>query len=83
MWFGEGNFDLTLEIICTLGHDVDCNAAQILCMIAVQNGSNIIADRWSAPLLTGDIITYMRRPAEISFDDLVTQTVEAAKRAAL
>lgn len=82
LWFGEGDFDLTLEIICTIGHDVDCNAAQILCMLAIQKGSNIIDNRWIEPLLTGDIITYMRRPAEISLDALVNQTVEAAKRAA-
>ncbi|MBC2887188.1 ADP-ribosylglycohydrolase family protein [Ochrobactrum sp. CM-21-5] len=81
LWFGEGDFDRTLEIVCGIGHDVDCNAAQILCMIAVQNGPDIIAERWSKPLLAGDIVTYMRRPAEISFDALVRQTVDAARNA--
>lgn len=81
LWFGKGDFDLTLEIVCGIGHDVDCNAAQILSMIAIQHGPDIIADRWSRPLLTGDIVTYMRRPAEISFGDLVSQTVNAARNA--
>lgn len=80
LWFGEGDFDRTLEIICGIGHDVDCNAAQILCVLACQQGSGIIAERWSKPLLAGDIVTYMRRPAKIAFDDLVGQTVEAVKR---
>ena len=30
LYFGKGDFDLTLEIVCGIGHDVDCNAAQIL-----------------------------------------------------
>ncbi|ATN37466.1 hypothetical protein ACO34A_27235 (plasmid) [Rhizobium sp. ACO-34A] len=80
LWFGEGDFDLTLEIICGIGHDVDCNAAQILCVLALQKGSSIIAERWAKPLLSDDIVTYMRRPAKIAFDDLVGMTVDAARR---
>ncbi len=80
LWFGEGDFDATLAIICGIGHDVDCNAAQILCVIAIQQGSGCIAPRWSAPLLADDIVTYMRRPARIAFDDLVGQTVGAVHR---
>ncbi|MBL8593886.1 MAG: ADP-ribosylglycohydrolase family protein [Devosia sp.] len=81
LWFGNGDFDLTLEIICGIGHDVDCNAAQMLCVLGIQQGSAIIADRWSRPLLVDDIVTYMRRPAKIAFDDLVGQTVEAVRKA--
>ncbi|UZD67774.1 ADP-ribosylglycohydrolase family protein [Brucella sp. JSBI001] len=81
LWFGEGDFDRTLEIVCGIGHDVDCNAAQILSMIAIQRGSAIIAERWSKPLLADDIVTYMRRPAKISFEALVDQTVSAARNA--
>lgn len=78
LWFGEGDFDRTLEIICGIGHDVDCNAAQMLCVIGIQKGSSAIAERWYAPLIKDDIVTYMRRPAKIAFDDLVSQTVDAA-----
>ncbi len=80
LWFGKGDFDLTLEIVCGIGHDVDCNAAQILCVLAIQRGGGVIAERWSAPLLAGDIVTYMRRPATIPFDALVAQTVDAVRR---
>lgn len=80
LWFGKGEFDLTLEIICGIGHDVDCNAAQILCVLAIQHGGGIIAERWSQPLLAGDIVTYMRRPAKIPFDELVGRTVEAVHK---
>jgi ADP-ribosylglycohydrolase len=78
LWFGDGDFDRTLEIVCGIGHDVDCNAAQILCVIGIQKRSSIIAERWYAPLIRNEIVTYMRRPAKISFEDLVAQTVRAA-----
>jgi hypothetical protein len=82
LYYGRGDFDLTLEIICGIGHDVDCNAAQILCAVTIQNGSHVIAPSWSEPLLKDDIVTYMRRPARIAFDDLVNLTVTAVRRQA-
>jgi hypothetical protein len=50
----------------------------MLCVIGIQKGSSVIAERWYAPLIQDDIVTYMRRPAKIAFDDLVRQTIEAA-----
>ncbi len=81
LYFGEGDFDRTLEIICGIGHDVDCNAAQILGVLAIHTGSAAINDRWSKPLLDNDIVTYMRRPAKIAFEQLVDITVKAAQNA--
>lgn len=81
LWFGEGDFDKTLEIICGIGHDVDCNAAQILCVIGIQKRSGVIAESWYKPLIADDIVTYMRRPAKIAFADLVAQTIEGAQKA--
>ena len=80
LWFGKGDFERTLEIVCGIGHDVDCNAAQILCVVAIQRGGAAIAERWTAPLLAGDIVTYMRRPATIPFETLVAQTVDAVRK---
>lgn len=79
MWFGADDFDLTLSILCGIGHDVDCNAAQMLCVLGLRHGRAAIAPRWSDPLLTGDIITYMRRPKTLSFDSLVDRTLKAAQ----
>jgi ADP-ribosylglycohydrolase len=80
LWWGSGDFDRTLEVICGVGHDVDCNAAQMLCVLALGQGSSCIDARWSEPLLRGDVVTYMRRPAAISFVDLCDRTVAAARR---
>lgn len=79
LWFGADDFDLTLSILCGIGHDVDCNAAQMLCVLGLRHGRAAIAPRWSDPLLTGDIITYMRRPKTLSFDSLVDRTLKAAQ----
>ncbi|MDO6587826.1 ADP-ribosylglycohydrolase family protein [Salipiger sp. 1_MG-2023] len=77
LWFGGDDFDRTLTILCGIGHDVDCNAAQMLCVLGLRHGSGAIDARWSAPLLAGDIITYMRRPKTLSFASLVDRTLEA------
>lgn len=80
LWFGEGDFDRTLEIVCGIGHDVDCNAAQILCVVGIQKGSAVIAERWYHPLIADEIVTYMRRPAKIGFQPLVDQTIATAQK---
>lgn len=79
LWFGHDDFDRMLSIICGIGHDVDCNAAQILCAYGIAKGQSAIPDRWIAPLGT-TIHTYMRRPRRIEFDDLVTMTEKAAAK---
>jgi hypothetical protein len=79
LWFGHDSFDHMLEIICGCGHDVDCNAAQILCAYSVAHGEGSIDRRWVDPL--GPVIqTYMRRPTSIAFEELARQTVEAARK---
>lgn len=79
LWFGRDSFDQMQQIICEIGHDADCNAAQILCAYGIAHGQSAIAPRWTAPL--GEVIvTYMRRPKQITFDALVAQTVDAVKR---
>src|SRR5690606_16747608 len=77
LWFGNDDFEEPLNIICGCGHDVDCNAAQMLGVFGLRHGRKIIASHWSTPLLAGDIITYMRRPKSLSFDTLVAQTLQA------
>ena len=79
LWWGNGDFDRTLEVTCGIGHDVDCNAAQMLGVLGLMQGSAAIAPRWSGPLLAGDIVTYMRRPASIPFQRLADMTLEAAR----
>ena len=79
LWFGAESFDLTLQIVCGVGHDVDCNAAQSLCAYAIARGERAIDRRWIEPL-GSEIVTYMRRPAGMELETLVGQTVSAARR---
>lgn len=79
LWFGDGDFDRTLEVACGVGHDVDCNAAQILTAIGIMRGVDAIDIRWTGPL-GEDIATTMRRPRHMKLPALVEATVEAARR---
>ena len=78
LWFGDGDFDETLRICCAAGHDVDCNAAQILCALAVLNGGDSVPRRWIEPL-GPDVLTYMRRPKRTSVETLTEATLAGAR----
>lgn len=78
LYYGNGDFDATLNIVCQAGRDTDCNAGMIMTALGVMQKQ--VADKWSAPL-HGTIKTYMREYKEFSFDSLVQQTVDAARRA--
>ncbi len=74
LWFGNGDFDTTMNIIAMEGCDVDCNAAQIATVVAVAGGSEIDA-RWTDPI--GDeLITYMRKIKKLSIRELAAETAE-------
>lgn len=77
LWFGNGDFDDTLEIIGTCGVDVDCNAAQIMIALAAMKGSACIDSKWSEPF-GDDIITYLRGMKRLSLDALCRKTAKAA-----
>lgn len=81
LWFGNGDFDETLAIIGGCGHDVDCNAAQILSAIGAAKGMAAIDRRWTDPI-GDDLVTYMRRPAKTTTSALVAMTVAAIRKAA-
>jgi ADP-ribosylglycohydrolase len=80
LWFGAGDFDRTLSIVAGIGHDADCNAAQMLCVLGLMGGSSVIPSRWLGPL-GEDLVTYMRRPARMKIEDLVLQTVDVVRHA--
>lgn len=82
LWFGGDGFDRMIDIICRIGHDVDCNAAQILGVYAIMHGVPSIPSRWIEPL-GPDIVTLMRRPRRTSVAELTDQTVAAARTWAL
>lgn len=79
LWFGHDSFDEMTKIVCGIGHDVDCNAAQILCAYGIAKGQTGIPNRWISPL-GADIVTYMRRPQKIGFEELVVMTATAARK---
>ena len=82
LYYGEGDFEKTLQIITMSGIDVDCNAAQIMTIIGIQKGIKAIPER----LLHDNfnkIITYMRSYKEMSLDELVDTTIKGIQDAKL
>ncbi|MCF7928070.1 MAG: ADP-ribosylglycohydrolase family protein [Spirochaetales bacterium] len=78
LWFGGGDFGKTLEIISMEGQDVDCNAAQIMTVIGVLGGENVIPPPWREPI--GDRLeTYVRGMKEIGIHELSEWTVKISR----
>jgi len=80
LYFGEGDFDKTLKIVTMAGIDVDCNAAQIMSVIGIQRGIDVIPNRLIHDNFN-KIITYMRSYKEMSLDELVDTTIKSIQDA--
>lgn len=79
LWYGKGDFDRTMEIIGACGQDVDCNAAQIASVLGVMYGTEILSEKWTAPI--GDRLeTYMRGMEELSIKGLTEKTIKMVQK---
>lgn len=78
LWFGDGDFVSTMEIIGGCGLDVDCNAAQAGAILGILEGTGSIPFGWSEPI--GDTLeTYMRGMEKLSIKELSRRTVESVR----
>ncbi len=74
LYYGNGDFDRTMNIISMFGWDVDCNAAQIATVVAIAN-RKAVGSKWTEPI--GDMLyTYMRNINRVSIKELARQTTE-------
>ncbi len=78
LWYGSSDFDETLNIICHVGLDVDCNAAQVMNILGIIVENNQIHPKWN---LDESLDTYLRNKPKILLSDLVKDTIMAAKKA--
>lgn len=54
MFYGEGDFDRTLNIACMCGWDTDCNVGNVATILGVMNGlEGIDYDKWLRPINDG------------------------------
>ena len=79
LWFGAGDFDLTMRYIAMCGQDVDCNAAQVATVIGIMGGPEALASRWTEPI-GDDLVTYVRGMERLSISGLARRTAEAARQ---
>ncbi len=81
LWYGELDFTKTLTVCGMCGQDVDCNAAQIITIVAIINGLDSIPDYWKKPI--GDELdTYVRGIKKMSISGLGRWTAEIAAKLA-
>lgn len=79
LWYGQGDFDRTLQICGGCGQDVDCNAAQVSTVTAIIHGEAAIRDYWKAPI--GDRLdTYVRGLKTLSIRQLGSWTAALARQ---
>lgn len=76
LWFGNGDFDQTMNIICMEGYDVDCNAAQIATPLGIIKRR--LDPKWTEPI--GDkLLTYVRAHKELSIKELAKYTLKCSQ----
>lgn len=80
LWYGNSDYEKTLEIITMCGYDVDCNAGMILPVVAIQRGMSIIPERLIHPDFA-ELSTYMREARNIKLEELVDDTLLSIKKA--
>lgn len=76
IWFGNNDFEQTLEIICLEGHDADCTAAQLLTAVAVITGTEGIDPKWTAPV-SEELDTYLYGRKKFTIEGLTEETFAA------
>ena len=81
LWFGDLDFTKTLTICGMCGQDVDCNAAQIMTVVAIITGADSIPEYWKEPF--GDELnTYVRGMKSMTISGLASWTAAIARKLA-
>lgn len=80
MYFSENDFDRCLSMLCMMGQDVDCNAAQVATLFGIAYGLSAISDKWLAPL-PEEVLTYVRGHEKTSIETIARFTVDCVNRA--
>ena len=77
LWFGQDDFDLTMEIGAVAGLDVDCNTAQLGAILGAMK-SVVVSDAWTDPI-GKELKTYVRGLETIAIDEVVDMTIKGAR----
>lgn len=79
LWFGEADFDASMEIVLKMGFDVDCNAGEVGTVLGVMLGAESLPDRWLKPL-RGTVKTYLKGFERLSIERLAGNTLELSRK---
>lgn len=76
LYYGQGDYQETLHIVTMCGVDVDCNAAMIMPLLAIQKGMGIIPKKLIHPAFD-TLTTYMRSYQKITLEQLADDTLHS------
>lgn len=75
LWYGNGDFTKSFQILAHAGLDVDCNAGLVGNILGIMHG---VPQAWSAPL--GDLLeTYLPGKERLSIRELAQRTARLAQ----
>lgn len=75
LWYGNGDFTKSFQILAHAGLDVDCNAGLVGNILGIMHG---VPQAWSAPL--GDLLeTYLPGKERLSIRELADRTARLAQ----
>lgn len=80
LYFCDNDYDKLCTLVAMCGLDVDCNAAQVACVLAVMQGMSAISPRWTEPLGNA-MITYVRGMENVRYNDLTRKTINSVHKA--
>lgn len=76
LWYGVGDFTLSMSLLAQAGNDVDCNAGLVGNVLGIMSG---VPEKWAAPI--GDLLeTYIKGKERLSIKELAERTVRLAKQ---
>ncbi len=78
LWYGNNDFDKTMEITAMAGLDVDCNAAQIGSILGITHWDEGINEKWTKPI-GQEMKTYVRGYEHLTIDELTKITLRCMK----
>ncbi len=80
LYFSNNSFDKCINMICMMGQDVDCNAAQVATLFGIAYGLDDISEKWKSPL-NDELLSYVRGYEKTTITRIAEFTVKAVRRA--
>jgi ADP-ribosylglycohydrolase len=80
LYFCGDDFDTCLNMICMMGQDADCNAAQVMTLFGLSRGLGCIGRKWLDPI-QDDLYSYIRGYEKTKITSIARKTADSVRSA--